>query len=33
MHDFCITCHAQKAKGPVMCQDCHRVSREPGEHK
>lgn len=33
MHDFCITCHSQKAKGPVMCQDCHLVSREHSEHK
>jgi len=23
MHDFCIACHVEKAKGPSMCQDCH----------
>ncbi|HSV96170.1 MAG TPA: cytochrome c3 family protein [Spirochaetota bacterium] len=23
IHDFCIGCHAVKAKGPTMCQDCH----------
>ena len=23
IHDFCIGCHAEKAKGPTMCQDCH----------
>lgn len=23
LHNFCITCHSQRAKGPVMCQDCH----------
>lgn len=23
MHKFCIDCHAEKNKGPVMCQDCH----------
>jgi len=25
MHDFCITCHVEKAKGPAMCQDCHVI--------
>ncbi len=23
IHGLCIGCHAEKAKGPTMCQDCH----------
>lgn len=23
IHDLCIGCHAERAKGPTMCQDCH----------
>ncbi len=24
MHNFCITCHVEKKKGPALCQDCHK---------
>jgi hypothetical protein len=26
MHNFCIKCHTQRKKGPVACQDCHKVA-------
>jgi len=25
MHNFCITCHVERKKGPALCQDCHKV--------
>ncbi len=25
MHNFCIECHVKVNKGPVMCQNCHKI--------
>lgn len=32
-HDLCVSCHEKKGKGPVQCEECHKVSVSRGQQE
>lgn len=32
-HDLCVSCHEATGKGPVQCEECHKVSVSRGQQE